>query len=65
MNDQDQLTFDSALLREVLNDFLDRSSKDAVVPTHVLAALKNHFETKTSISAQEVKTILTTSAEVS
>jgi len=65
MSNQESTSDESALLRDILTDFLERASKDAAVPTHVLEALQKHFSAKKSISAPEVKATLATQEEVS
>lgn len=64
MNKQTNKDDDSALLQEVLNEFLERLSIDETVPTHIVSSLKEHFTHKTSISVPEVRSILMTDAEV-
>lgn len=62
--DQTHASDDSTLLRAIIDDFLERVSKDDVIPPHIGTALKTHFSGKTSISAPEARAILTSPPEV-
>ena len=56
---------DSALLQEVLNDFLARVAKDEAVPPHIFVAIQKHFAEKKTISANEIRAVLATAADLS
>ncbi len=60
MTDQIVNNEESALMREVFNDFIQELAKDENVPTRIVEALKRHFSGKASISAQELKSIIAT-----
>lgn len=64
MSEQAEQGEDSALLQEVMAEFLETLSKDSAVPPHILAALAKHFKVKPTISANELKAILAASAGV-
>ncbi len=55
----------SALVDEVLVKFLDALVDDDKVPAHVTALLRQHFETRSSISPAELRVILSSTQEVS
>lgn len=63
MSETDQ-SEDSALLKEVAAEFLERLSKDNAIPPHILAALTEHFKLKPTISANDLKAIMLSSPEV-
>ena len=55
----------SALVEEILGQFFKELAVDEAVPAHVVDLLKNHFETKSSITPAELKTIFASTPEVS
>lgn len=55
----------SALVEEILGHFFTELAADEVVPTHIVDLLKKHFETKSSITPTELKTIFASTPEVS
>lgn len=60
-NDADE----SALLHEIIADFLDRLSKDTTIPPHTLKAFKDHFNNKSLVTAQDLRNVLATAPVVS
>lgn len=54
----------SPIIDEVLNSFVKKLEKEKKIETHIVTALKTHFEEKQVITAAEVKAILSTPAEV-
>jgi len=49
---------ESNLLHEVISEFLELCSNKEDLPPFIVSALAEHFSKKPSISAQEVKAIL-------
>jgi hypothetical protein len=55
----------SALVEEILGQFYKELTAEDAVPVHVVDLLKQHFETKSSITPAELKVIFASTPEVS